>query len=151
MTKAFNFSLQKVLDIREMVEDTKAMDLQKAQAETELEQQKLSQVQTEKSDLVQGSRRTDDGGSITIQELSNRTAYADQLTEKIEQQGEAVATSQVKTDEQRQVYIKASKDKMVMEKLKEHHHEAYRKKINQDQVKVESEIAARTSREGGLA
>ncbi|MEA3285997.1 MAG: flagellar export protein FliJ [Candidatus Marinimicrobia bacterium] len=144
MTKAFNFSLQKVLDIRGIVEDAKAADLQKAQAETELEKQRLTLVQTEKENLVNSSDEAAHTGSVTIGELSNRTAYVDQLSDKIKEHDEAVATSELKTDEQRQLYIKASKDKMVMEKLKEHHHDAFKKKNNQDQVKEESEIAART-------
>ena len=145
MTKAFNFSLQKVLDVREIVEDAKAVELQKAQADTELEKQRLALVKTEKADMVNGSDEVADIQNISVGALSNRTAYVDQLSDKIKQHNEAVTISQLKTDEQRQLYIEASKDKMVMEKLKEHHHDAFKKKINQDQVKAESEIAARTS------
>ena len=145
MTKAFNFSLQKVLDIREIVEDAKAADFQKAQADTELEKQRLALIQAEKVDLVNGNEATEDEQNLTVRDLSNRTAYVDQLSEKIKQHDAAVTASQQRTDEQRQIYIKASKDKMVIEKLKEHHHSAFKKKTKQDMVKVESEIAARAS------
>lgn len=146
MKRAFNFSLQKVLDVRSMVEESKAIELQKAKAETEIEKQKLVAVQAEKESLVQGEASSSDERDVTLHELSNRRAYVDQLTDKIKEQGESVSSSEEKAEVHRDEYIKASKDKMVIEKLKEHHQETFRKKLNQDQVKEESELASRMNK-----
>lgn len=151
MTKAFNFPLQKVLNVRTMVEDAKAIELQKAQAEIERERQNLSSIQAEKETAVQSDKTADTGGQLSLHQLSNRMEYVDQLNEQIEKQGEVIARSQEDAEVQRQAFVQASKEKMVIEKLKEHHQEAFKKKSNQDQVKAESEVASRISQnESGL-
>ncbi len=151
MTKGFNFSLQKVLNVREMVEDTKAVELKKAQAITEHEKQKLEQTQAEKDALLEGNYSSDEQEHMTLLQLNNRTAYADQLTHKIQEQREAVAQSKQNAEEHRLAFVKASREKRVIEKLKEHHRDAFKKKMNQEQVKVESEVAARISGKTGEA
>ncbi len=149
MTKAFNFPLQKVLDVRTMIEDAKAIELQKAQAETEREKQSLNQIKAEKDALINTSDNAQE--SVSLMSLNQRTAYSEQLDDKIEEQNQIIEKSEQETEEQRQAFVQASKDKMVIEKLKENHKDAFKKKANQDQVKNESEVAARISQnEGGL-
>ncbi len=150
MTKAFNFSLQKVLDVRAMVEDAKAIDLQKAQAETQLEKQKLASTQAEKDAIVQSKTKNNQDQNITLHSLNNRMAYVEQLTDEIVKQGKVVVKSEESTEEQRVAFVQASKEKMVMEKLKEHHKEVFKRKVNQEQVKSESEVAARIARKEGV-
>jgi len=151
MTKSFNFSLQKVLNVREMVEDTKAVELKKAQAIIDHENQKLDQTRAEKNALLKKGSEPDTQETMSLQHLNNRTAYADQLTDKIEEQREVIEKSKQDAEEHRLAFVKASRDKMVIEKLKEHHKDAFRKKMNQEQVKVESEVAARISSKSGDA
>ena len=149
MTKSFNFPLQKVLDVRTMVEDAKAVELQKAQAETERIRQQLRATEAEKDALVNGdSSDSQEDGSVTLQDLNSRMAYVDQLSEEIEKQGEAVVKSEEDSEEQRIAFVQASKEKMVLEKLKEQHKGAFKKKANQEQVKVESEVASRIVQNG---
>ena len=82
--------------------------------------------------------------------MNNRMAYVEQLTDEIVKQGKVVVKSEESTEEQRVAFVQASKEKMVMEKLKEHHKEVFKKKINQEQVKSESEVAARIARKEGV-
>lgn len=149
MTKSFNFPLQKVLDVRTMVEDAKAIELQKAQAEIEREKQHLARIQSEKDALIGEASVAGEKGEISLQSLNNRREYVEQLSTQIEEQGETVAKSQEAAEEQRLAFVQASKEKMVIEKLKEHHKDAFRKKMNQDQVKNESEVASRISQNEG--
>jgi len=149
MTRNFNFSLQKVLDVREIIEETRAMALQKAQADTKSKQQQLQKTQDEKQSVVINpaeDRQSD--ADISLIDLNARTAYLDQLSKKIEAEHESVTRSQARTDQRRVAYIQASKEKMIMEKLKERHHDRFKKKRNQDQVKDESEIANRMKSRG---
>ncbi len=150
MTKSFKFSLQKILDVRASIEDNKAIDLQKARAETERKKQSLASIHAEKDAIVSPEAVNPRPENTSLQELSNRTAYVEQLTNKIEKQGEAVKKSQAETEARRIAFIKASKEKMVIEKLKDQHLEVYRRKLNQDQVKNESEVASRISQNGNL-
>ncbi len=148
MTKAFNFSLQKVLDVRTMAEDTQAIELQKAQAKTERQKLNLASTEAEKDSIVNSTQADSGNESLSLHDLNSRMAYVDQLTDKIEQQGEAVKKSQEESEAQRIAFVKASKEKMVLEKLKEQHKDAFKKKANQEQVKVESEVASRVAQNG---
>ncbi len=150
MTKVFNFSLQKILDVRTSIEDNKAIDLQKARAETVRKKQSLALIHAEKNAIVSSDSADPKPENVSLLELSNRTAYVEQLTEKMEKQGEAVRQSQAETEARRIAFIQASKEKMVIEKLKDKHLETYRRKLNQDQVKNESEVASRISQNGKL-
>jgi len=146
MTKAFNFTLQKVLDVRTMVEDAKAIELQKAHAETEREERTLAKIKAKKNAIVTGETEPGIEHQPSLHELNNRTAYVEQLTKKIELQGKAVVKSQEEAEIQRLKFVQASKEKMAIEKLKEHHQDAFRKKMNQVQVKLESEVASRITK-----
>jgi len=146
MSKAFNFSLQKVLDVREMVEDKKAMGLQKAQAETDQEKRILASIEAEKERVAHPEETQDSSEGVSLQSLTTRSAYLDQLNDKIEDQSSQVSISEETAEEKRQEYIYATKEKMVLEKLKENHREVYKKKNNQIEIKEESEIASRISR-----
>ncbi len=109
MTKSFKFSLQKILDVRASIEDNKAIDLQKARAETERKKQSLASIHAEKDAIVSPEAVNPRPENTSLQELSNRTAYVEQLTNKIEKQGEAVKKSQAETEARRIAFIKASK------------------------------------------
>lgn len=150
MSKIFNFRLQKVLDMRSMVEDAKAIDLKKAQATTARKKQALEATQAEKDAMIRGDDASAPRDDLSLQELNNRMAYVEQLTERIEQEDQAVNKSQEQTEEQRIAFIQASKEKMVIEKLKEHHQEAFRKSTNRQEVKNENEVASRISQKGAV-
>ena len=152
MTKAFTFSLQKVLDVREVMEESKAMDLQKAQADTELKKQRLLETQAEKAALVSPESKAEVDSDVKLTDLNTRTAYLGQLRAKIAEQNQDVAQSKAEEEVKRQAYVEASKDKKVMERLKEKHRDKFKKKQNQEAVKEESEVAGRMSanREVGL-
>ena len=142
MSKGFNFTLQKVLDVRTIVEDKKAAILRKAHAETELERKKLAAIQAEKRSIAQVEPGEEDTAP-SLQSLNTRSAYMDQLTHEIEDQSRQVDASELRAARKRDEFIKATKDKMVLEKLKDTHKENYRKKANQAEIKIDSEVASR--------
>lgn len=145
MAKAFKFSLQKVLDVREMNEDKKARSLQQAQAEIIEEKQKLAAIEAEKDET---SHPTEDE-DVNLHTLNARTAYMGQLNDQIEEQHSEIDRCQEKAALKREDYIQASKDKMVLEKLRDNHKEVHRKKTNQTLMKEESEIAGRIAKAEG--
>lgn len=147
MAKAFKFSLQKVLDVREMNEDKKAQSLQKAQTEIEEEKQKLAAIEAEK---VETSTSPEDE-DVNLHTLNARTAYLEQLNDQIENQNSEIHRCEENAALKRKDYIKASQDKMVLEKLRETHKEVHRKKSNQILMKEESEIAGRVAKGEGSA
>jgi len=141
--KMFKFSLQKVLDVRCMIEDAKAIEMKKSQAEILLNKQALSKTQCEKDGIIAKGKAGSEPGRITLQSLYNRSDYVDQLTSKITDQGDMVEKSEERAEEKRLSLVEASKHKNAIEKLKEHHEEKFRKKLNQDVSKIENEVAAR--------
>ncbi len=143
--KMFKFSLQKVLDVRCMIEDAKAIEMKKSQAEIIVNKQALTKTQCEKDSIIAKGKAGSEPGQITLHSLHNRSDYVDQLTSKIIDQGTIVEKSEELAEEKRLSLVEASKHKNAIEKLKEHHEEKFRKKLNQDVSKIENEVAARIS------
>ncbi len=141
--KMFKFSLQKVLDVRCMIEDAKAIEMKKSQAEILLNKQALSVTQCEKDGIIANGKAGSVPGRVTLHSLYNRSDYVDQLSSKITDQGDMVEKSEEQAEEKRLSLVEASKHKNAIEKLKEHHEEKFRKKLNQDVSKIENEVAAR--------
>ena len=55
-----------------------------------------------------GAVEDSEPGQVSLQTLSNRTAYVNQLRDKIEQQRESVAKSQQRTEKKRLDFVQAS-------------------------------------------
>ena len=144
MSKRFKFSLQKVLEVRAVLEDKRAEELQKAHAEEEHQHQQLQALQDEKQTLTQ----THDQESTSLQALNARTAYLDQLSERIGAQKVSLQQTQECTEQARQAYVQATKDRKVLEKLKASHQAEFMKKNNQTEIMADSEVANRITQQG---
>ena len=115
--KMFKFSLQKVLDVRCMIEDAKAIEMKKSQAEILLNKQALSVTQCEKDGIIANGKAGSVPGRVTLHSLYNRSDYVDQLSSKITDQGDMVEKSEEQAEEKRLSLVEASKHKNAIEKL----------------------------------
>lgn len=144
MAKAFNFSLQRVLDIRQSIENQKTIELSNAQVAFRVEEEKLNHLK-EKKETVMG---TDDGTleqpvKIDLNSLKVNQIYLEQLSREINVQTREVKKSDDVVTRHRELLMHARKDKKVLELLKEKYLMEYKKTKNREETKIESEVAIR--------
>jgi flagellar FliJ protein len=144
MTKVFNFSLNKVLDYRQNVEDSCGVVLKKALSHLEAEQGKLNEL-IEHKDVVLKDTAGDEypDQNPTAASLLQTIDYITQLNEKINSQTDSVKKSFLSVKKNRDELIKALKNRKSLEKLKEKHFRAYYKAIRKKEKYRESEVALR--------
>ncbi|HZZ00074.1 MAG TPA: flagellar export protein FliJ [Candidatus Baltobacteraceae bacterium] len=123
MRKKFSFTLQPVLDHRKRIEDQKQQTMatrQRAWDEARRELDRLNdEFRTNSRDLRERHRE------LEVEELRLRYAHLQFLDRSIDAQIKAVAERQVALDRARKDLIAASKNRKVVDKLKERKHVAY--------------------------
>ena len=117
MAKAFSFSLQKVLDIRNHMEKQKAIELGKAQSRLELEKRNLNGLEESKTKFL-SSAQEELGEQPSLADVRVRESYLQQLTKKIEVQNSKVIQQQKLVADKRQVLLEAVKERKIVENLK---------------------------------
>jgi flagellar FliJ protein len=121
--KKFSFTLQPVLDHRKRIEDQKQQTMatrQRAWDEARRELDRLNdEFRTNSRDLRERHRE------LEVEELRLRYAHLQFLDRSIDAQIKAVAERQVALDRARKDLIAASKNRKVVDKLKERKHVAY--------------------------
>jgi len=146
MAKAFNFSLQKVLDLRKHEEDQRSVELTKAQQKLMNEEIRLKKLNQSKKEVLQkDSTESDSEVDISLTELKVTNQYIEQMNEEITLQKDQVKKSNKTVEKNRENLLSAVKNKKVVELLKERYSEKYRKIRNLEATKNESEIALRVS------
>ena len=144
MAKSFNFSLKKVLKYRIDQEDLKASDLKKSKAALRLEKNRLKHLQTKKSNhLGETEDLINDEETISIERLKTSSDYLAQLNEKISNQDDKVEKSNQKVNQIRKELIETSKNRKILEKLREKHYTNYKEQSKKEERRIESEIALR--------
>jgi len=143
MSKAFRFPLQKILDYRETMQETHEIKLKKSQMNLIEQQTRLESLYFTKDHFLQEQERADNPCPVNINNLQIAEAYVVQLNKQIVQQKNQVvkSTRQVETD--RQELLEVTKDKKIVEKLKERQSQEYHKEMIKKERMIESEIALR--------
>jgi flagellar FliJ protein len=144
MNKTTQFPLQKVLNYRQTIEDTRGITLKQAQSLLHREEQKLDDLENHK-DLVLNDNQKDyqEEKLLTTTTLLQTMDYIVQLNDKIEAQHNHVKKTSQKVEKNRDEYIQASKNRKMIEKLKEKYLTEYHKDFRKKELKQESEIANR--------
>lgn len=123
MAKKFNFALQPVLDYRKRIEDQKQQTLavrQRAWDDARRELDRLNdQFRSNSRELRDRHREFD------VEELRLRYAHLQFLDRTIDAQIKVLAERQVALDRARKDLIAASKNRKVVDKLKERRRSAY--------------------------
>ncbi len=144
MTKAFNFPLNKVLNYRQNVEDTRGVILKKSMTVLEKEQEKLNNLVDLKNIILNEEIDEDQSNRTqTVAAFLQTIDYIIQLNEKIDSQSDNVNKSSMSVKKNRDELIQALKDRKSLEKLKEKYLLAYRKVIRKKELAKENEVAAR--------
>ncbi len=154
MAGRFHFSLQRILNLREMIEETKAVKLKNSQTHLKEEELRLAVMEHRKSAYLDEIQEQDvSGGQVSVIDLQVSRSYINQMNWGIKNQNKTIAESEKKVEQDRQEVLQAARDKMILEKLKERKKEEFLVETRKKTIKDESEIAARIQRQneaGGM-
>ncbi|MDX9835469.1 MAG: flagellar export protein FliJ [Desulfobulbus sp.] len=144
------FALGTVLKYRKQLEDAAHQELRRAlQAEARL-LETLQRVQTDLSDLYAGLNRDHVQGTTADQLLLYEHCLA-LVREQEQRRLKDVARQRQQVEQKRQLLVKTSTDRKILEKLSEQQNSAYRQYLDRKETKMLDEIAtlSRERREGG--
>ncbi len=141
MATKFHFSLEKILKLRQALENSQAMQLEKSRRELENEQHTLSAIQEEKAHHLNQKMKM--GHQLSLFNLSVSEGYLQSLNHGLEEQSKRVAQYQKKVEKKQEELTQAARDKKVMESLKSKKWEGYKKELNRKELLISSEIALR--------
>lgn len=149
MSKAFRFPLDKVLNLKEAMEEFRAVELEKSKRAYREEQSRLNTLKSMKSgSLDRAPHNAQSVKPISVKSLQMSMDYIDQLNNRIKQQSSQVNRSLNSVVNNREELIVASKEKKVMEKIKERHLAVFMKKYRRRIRKEEDEVAIRRDKNG---
>ena len=144
MAKSFHFPLQKVLDVRQITEDKQAISLKNSQMSLNKEKEQLENLAQKKdAQLKVDEYDSVDDVNLSLNELQVTVDYISQLNNRITNQIQVVEKSNGKVEKERDVLIEASKEKKIVEKLRERQLTNYKDNYRKKGTKEESEIALR--------
>jgi flagellar export protein FliJ len=127
--KKFQFSLQRLLDLREFREKQAELALGKANAARDAIQMELEEVARKRVQAASERR-----GSLPIQDLVAIEHYVSRLDSRKERLLEDLASAELVVEQMREKYLAATRDRQVITKLKEKQQSAWRK----DYLELES-------------
>jgi len=148
MPRAFTFPLQKVLDIRQHVEDQRAVELGQAKQELFKEQSLLNHFKMLKEKALHSSAE-ETAESLKLSTIQMRESYLMELNDKIEKQHKIIVRKSALVEKKRRELLKATQEKKVVEKLKERQLEIHRKSVRLQENKLIDEVALRVTQRNG--
>ncbi len=135
--KKFVFKLQKVLDLREFEKKQAQIELGKATAQVNLIQEKLNAVASQKVNLANQMKEADG-----LQNYYACQQYTIFLDKKKEEFFEEMAKAELVLEEKRKIFLEASTNVKVMEKLKEKKLSDWKKEKSKEEEKEVEELVA---------
>ncbi|HCW75670.1 MAG TPA: hypothetical protein DHU63_03935 [Candidatus Marinimicrobia bacterium] len=138
------FALQKILDLKELIVESRAVELEKSKQDLNDKQYELESMQYNKSQtLVSNGDIQRSGAVLNPMQLQLSRDYVVQLTAHIEKQVKTVAESSSRVSDQHQALIKVNQEKRALEILRSKHLDEYKKEVQKKERSEESEVALR--------
>ncbi|MBE6344539.1 MAG: flagellar export protein FliJ [Spirochaetaceae bacterium] len=119
--KKFDFSMQKILNLREFQEEQAKIELGKALSETNRIQSELEQIAVERVRIVQLCSET------SVDQLIINERYIKRLDISRDRLLEELAAAELVVQEKRGIFAEAMKNRKVLTNLKEKKFKAYKK------------------------
>lgn len=128
--RRFGFRFQRILEIKERLEESAKIALGEVIAVLNREQDQLAALQQTRRSYRQASQRLPDA-QLDSSLLGLNASYLQRLQREAEEQQEHIARVEVIVEDRRQKLLAATKDRRIYEILKEraweaHHHEQQR-------------------------
>ena len=136
--KAFTFGLQKFLNLRKFYEDEAKIELGRAVGVLAELENNLSALGRERARAA-ASQFSPGNSAAQIQQYM---FYLLRLDNTKEQLLKECAMAELKVEEAREAFIEASRDRKVLDNLKEKRQKEYHKKMNAEETKTLDDISA---------
>jgi flagellar protein FliJ len=145
--RKFNFSLQRLLDYKQTVEDALLVELAAIRAENAREKAVLTEMMRTKDTFGRRIRKTLAVGDA--EQIQRAYAYLLDLGRQIARQDAKVRQLAVKTDEKMSEVIAASKERKALDRLREHKEDEHRQEAQRlDQIFLDDIASTRSGRSG---
>lgn len=138
--KRFAFRYQTVLDARERVEKQEEDVLQRLLARQRGEEAEADRLVAEEA-MLRTAWTAQVSGALDLDALLTMHASLDGMARKIEQQRHQVELAKARTDNQREILMKATQEAEVLRKLKQRDFDAWRIAIDKAENAMLDEIA----------
>ena len=136
--KAFSYSLEKVLKLRKYNEDEAKIELGRAVSILAQLEQRIVAIAAETA-RAQAAQFSQENTAIQMQQYM---FYLIRLDNTKEQLLKDAAQAELKVEEAREVFLEASRERKVLDKLKEKRYKEYRKEVLVEETKALDDISA---------
>jgi len=136
--KRFRFNLDKLLELRQYYEREAELALARAVGELQSIQDQLEKLAEERSEAA--AERFRPGRSIS--QIQATDLYILRLDKTKEVLLEAAAKAELAVAEKRQAYVEASRDRKVLDKLKEKRLKEYKYELSLEEIKTADDISS---------
>ena len=139
--KKFKFSMESLLNLKLSLENKKKEELGHAITLLKLEKDKLFQLENKRNNVIdlykKGSK-----DKIFVLELKNYNNYLLFIKKTIEEQLLIIKKAEINVEQKREEFINATKERKILDKLKEKHYENYLYEVKQEEQKIVDEIVS---------
>ena len=146
--KQFEFRLQKVMETTRTREELQKRELAKALGVLHSNEQLLDEMFGRLEEQIGEYTSRRNGGSMKASEMLAYSRYSEKLAADIRRQQLAIEKLAQLVIEHRDKLIDISKDKKVLERLKEKKYEEFRKKLRSMEQKFMDEVSVRNYQNG---
>jgi flagellar FliJ protein len=140
--KRFKFGLQKILELREHAEKEAEIELGKAVGALTLIERRIASV-TEERRGAAANRFAAGNGLAEIQNYERYITRLDQTRDKLLMDA---AKAELVVAEKRDIYLEATRERKVLDKIRERRQGEYRKFVLAEENKELDDVAARMTR-----
>lgn len=137
--KRFRFNLEKLLELRRFAEEEAERELARAIGELSELERRLASLAEERAQVA----RERFSHPHSVAELRHLELYLLRLDQQKEKLLEAMAIAFQNVERARQNYLEASRDKRVVEKLKEKKQAQYKKELFKEETRLLDDLGGR--------
>lgn len=146
--KQFEFKLQKVMETTKTREELRKRELAKALVVFAQNESLLEAMLERLEEQIEEYNTRKLKPSMTASDLINFSHYTEKLLTDIQHQKKTIEDLAEKVRQHREKLIEITKDKKILERLKERRYEEYRKKLRSMEQKFMDELSIRAYQNG---
>ncbi len=146
--KQFEFKLQKVMETTKTREELRKRELAKALVVFAQNESLLEAMLDRLEEQIEEYNTRKLKPSMTASDLINFSHYTEKLLTDIQHQKKTIEDLAEKVRQHREKLIEITKDKKILERLKERRYEEYRKKLRSIEQKFMDELSIRAYQNG---
>jgi flagellar FliJ protein len=149
--RRFRFRLEKFLELRRWKEREREIALAKALGEVLMLEKRIAEIAEQIAASLFGQFRGEDGrdNRIDIEAMARRELYAQRLARERERKQAILVVKKRELEEARAKYLEASKERKVLDKLRERREtEYYEKAVDEEFKEIDDMNTASSTRQG---